>query len=66
MTLDKEVAFDFDFKYIPGELATRDYPGDKPEVEITKVRLNSVEIPLNAITDEMLNEMVEQVLKTYY
>lgn len=66
MTLEKEVPFDFDFKYTPGEPQTRDYPGDGPEVEILKVRLNGVEIPLSAITEQMQQEMVEQVLENYY
>ena len=66
MTLAKEVPFDFDFKYTPGEPATRDYPGDGPEVEIVKVRLNGVEIPLSAINPQMYDEMVEQVIENYY
>ena len=66
MTLEQEVAFDFDFKYTPGEPATRDYPGDGPEVEITKVRLNGVEIPLSAITAQMYDEMIEHVVQNYY
>lgn len=66
MTLAAEVPFDFDFKYTPGEPATRDYPGDGPEVEITKVRLNGVEIPLSAITAQMYDEMIEHVVQNYY
>ncbi|GAB2547175.1 hypothetical protein [Spirosoma aerophilum] len=66
MTLATEVPFDFDFKYTPGEPATRDYPGDGPEVEITKVSLNGVEIPLKAITHEMEQQMIEHVLEHYY
>ncbi|GAB3220202.1 hypothetical protein [Spirosoma arcticum] len=66
MTLATEVPFDFDFKYTPGEAATRDYPGDGPEVEITTVRLNGVAIPLEAITAEMYNQMVDEVLNSYY
>lgn len=66
MTLATEVPFDFEFTYTPAEPATRDYPGDKPEVEITEVRLNGVKIPLNAVTDTMRDEMIEQVLEQYY
>jgi hypothetical protein len=66
MTLATEVPFDFDFKYTPGEAPTRDYPGDGPEVEITKVSLNGVEIPLKAITPEMEQQIIEQVLEHYY
>lgn len=66
MTLATEVPFNFDFKYTPGEAPTRDYPGDGPEVEITKVSLNGVEIPLKAITPEMEQQMIEQVLEHYY
>lgn len=66
MTLAAEVPFDFDFKYTPGEPATRDYPGDGPEVEITTVRLNGVAIPLEAITAEMQSQMIDEVLNRYY
>ena len=66
MTLTTETPFDFDFKYTPGEPAERDYPGSGAEVEITKVRLNGVEIPLAAITPEMEQQMIEQVLEQYY
>ncbi len=66
MTLEKEVPFDFDFRYTPGEAATRDYPGDGPAVEITTVRLNGVSIPLEAITSEMYNEMIDHVVQNYY
>ena len=66
MTLTTETPFDFEFKYTPPEPATRDYPGDGPEVEIVKVRLNGVEIPLAAITEQMQQEMVEHVLENYY
>lgn len=65
MTLATEVPFDFDFTYTPGERATRDYPGDGPEVEIIKVRLNGIEIPLTAITPQMYEEMVEHVIENY-
>lgn len=66
MTLATEVPFDFEFTYTPGEPATRDYPGDGPEVEITSVTLNGVKIPLEAITTAMHEQMVEQVLNNYY
>ena len=66
MTLATETSFDFDFKYNPGEPAERDYPGSWAEVEITKVRLNGVEIPLSAITAEMEQQMIEHVLEHYY
>ena len=66
MTFSTETDLDFDFKYTPGEPATRDYPGDGPEVEIVKVRLNGVEIPLTAITGQMQQQMIEQALDTYY
>ncbi|WP_018619757.1 hypothetical protein [Spirosoma luteum] len=66
MTLEKEVLFDFEFTYTPGEAPTRDYPGDSPEVRIVKVRLNGVEIPLSAITEQMQQEMIEQVIEEYY
>ena len=66
MTYATETAFDFDFKYTPGEAPTRDYPGDSPEVEIKEVRLNGVKIPLEAITAEMEQEMIEQVKENYY
>lgn len=66
MTLATEVPFDFEYTYTPGEPATRDYPGDGPEVEIIKVLLNGIEIPLQAITTELYEEMVEQVINTYY
>lgn len=66
MTFTTETNLDFDFKYTPGERPTRDYPGDAPEVEIVKVRLNGVEIPLRAITEQMQQQMIEQALETYY
>lgn len=66
MTLATEIPFDFEYTYTPGEPATRDYPGDGPEVEIIKVLLNGVEIPLQAITTELYEEMVEQVINNYY
>jgi hypothetical protein len=66
MTFEKELPLDFEFTYTPGEPATRDYPGDKPEVEIIKVMLNGVEIPLEAISGQMEQEMIEQVLEYYY
>lgn len=66
MTLATEVPFDFDFKYTPGEAADRDYPGSGPEVEITAVRLNGVQIPLEAVTEEMQNQMIDEVLNSYY
>lgn len=66
MTMTTETPFDFDFKYTAGEPADRDYPGSGAEVEITKVRLNGVEIPLSAITDEMEQEMINHVLEHYY
>jgi len=66
MTLATEAPFDFDFTYTPGEKAERDYPGSSPEVDITKVRLNGVEIPLAAITPHMYEEMVETVIENYY
>ena len=66
MTISTETAFDFDFKYTPGEPATRDYPGDGPEVEITAVRLNGVKIPVEALTAEQQEEMVQHVLENYY
>ncbi len=53
MTFKKETPFDLEFTYSPGEKATRDYPGSGPEVEITKVLLNGVEIPLAAISGPM-------------
>lgn len=66
MTYATETAFDFDFKYTPGEAPTRDYPGDGPEVEITAVRLNGVKIPVEALTAEQYEEMVQHVLENYY
>lgn len=66
MTLEKEVPFDFDFSYTPGEPATRDYPGSKPEVEIIKVTLNGVPIPIEAVSGDMYQEMIDQVLEHYY
>ncbi|GAA4464785.1 hypothetical protein GCM10023189_44520 [Nibrella saemangeumensis] len=65
MTLEKEVPFDFEYNYTPGEPADYDYPGYGPEVEITTVRLNGVELPANAISQEMYDEMIEQVLESY-
>lgn len=65
MTFDKEVSLDFDFKFTPAEPATRDYPGDGAEVDITKVRMNGVEIPIAALTTQMVEEMIEQVLDHY-
>jgi hypothetical protein len=66
MTFCAEVPFDYDFKYTPGGAATRDYPGDGPEVEILKVRLNGIEIPISAITTEQYDQMVDQVIENYY
>ena len=66
MTYSTETAFDFDFKYTPGEPATRDYPGDGAEVEITTVRLNGVVIPIQAIAPEQYEQMVEHVHQNYY
>ncbi|UHG94703.1 hypothetical protein [Spirosoma oryzicola] len=66
MTLATEVPFDFDFKYTPSQPGSRDYPGDGAEVEIVKVTLNGVQIPLAAITPEMEQQMIEQVLDHYY
>ena len=66
MTLTAETPFDFDFKYTPGEKADRDYPGSGPEVSITAVRMNGVQIPLEAITAEMYNQMIDEVLNSYY
>ena len=65
MTLQTEVPFDYEYDYEPGEPATYDYPGCGPEVRITKVKLNGVDIPLTAITSEMYDEMIEQVLDQY-
>ena len=65
MTFSTEVPFDFDFTYTPGERPERDYPGSGAEVEIMKVRLNGIEIPLSAITPEMYDNMVEQVIEDY-
>jgi hypothetical protein len=65
MTFATEVPFDFDFNYTPGERPERDYPGSGPEVELTKVRLNGVEIPMTAITEQMHQQMIEQVLEDY-
>ena len=62
MTFTAEIDLDFDFSYIPGEAPTYDYPGSGAEVDITKVRLNGVEIPLSAITQKQYGEMVEQVI----
>lgn len=66
MIFTTETPFDFDFKYTPGEKADRDYPGSGPEVEIKAVRLNGVQIPLEAITAEMYSQMVDEVLNSYY
>ncbi|MDB5240559.1 MAG: hypothetical protein JWP57_1184 [Spirosoma sp.] len=65
MTLITETTFDFKFIYTPGEPATRDYPGSGPEVTVTEVRLNGVTIPLEAITSEMWEQMIEQVNEQY-
>lgn len=65
MTLATEAPFDFEFSYEPGEPATRNYPGSNPEVRITTVRLNGVEIPLAAITTAMYEQMVDQVIENY-
>lgn len=66
MTFTTETPLDFDFTYTPGEAPTRDYPGSGAEVEIVKVRLNGVEIPLKAISAEVQEQMIEQVLEHYY
>jgi hypothetical protein len=66
MTISTETSFDFDFKYTPSTPATRDYPGDGPEVEILTVRLNGVIIPIKAITAEQYEEMVQHVHEHYY
>ena len=65
MTFPVEVPLDFDFTYMPGEPTERDYPGSGAEVEITKVRLNGIEIPLAAITAQMYEQMIEQVIDEY-
>lgn len=66
MTIHQEAPFDFDFSYAPGEPQTRDYPGSGPEIEITKVTLNGVEIPLAAISAEMMEDMIAHVVENYY
>lgn len=66
MTYSTETAFDFDFKYTPGEKDDRDYPGSGAEVKITTVRLNGVVIPIEAITPEQYEQMVEHVHENYY
>ena len=66
MTLTTETPFDFEFSYTPGEAPTRDYPGSGAEVEIVKVRLNGVEIPLKAITEDVQQQMIDAVLEQYY
>lgn len=62
MTFEQEVAFDFDYEFTPGEPQTYDYPGDGPEVRITKVRLNGKEIPDGCLTAEQEQEMIDYVL----
>ncbi len=59
LTFQAESAFEFDYSYTPGEAPTYDYPGSNPEIEITKVRLNGIEIPIKAITGEMYENMIE-------
>lgn len=61
LTFHAESAFEFDYSYTSGEAPTYDYPGSNPEIEITKVRLNGVEIPIKAITGEMYEDMIEYV-----
>lgn len=65
LTHPASIDLDFDFTYEPGDAPTYDYPGSDPEVDITKVRLNGVEIPLNAITAQMYEQMIEQVIEEY-
>ena len=65
MTLATEAPFDFEFSYEPGEPATHDYPGSNPEVRITTVRLNGVELPFAAITPALYDQMIEHVLENY-
>lgn len=60
-----QLDFDYDFTFTPGEPASRDYPGSGPEVDITTVRLNGIEIPINALTAEHYQQMVEQVIEHY-
>jgi hypothetical protein len=64
MTLEQEVAFDFEYSYQEGERGERDYPGFPPEATITKVWLNGVEIPLKAISDTLYEQMIEAVFES--
>lgn len=65
MTLETEAPFDFDFTYEPGEPQTYDYPGSGPEIRITAVRLNGVEIPFAAVTPALYDQMIEHVIEHY-
>jgi hypothetical protein len=60
MTLTTEAPFDFDYSYEPGEPADRDYPGSAPEIRITGVSLYGVALPLERVSGELLNQMIEQ------
>lgn len=65
MTVETEVPFDFEFSYTPGERADRDYPGSNPEVIITHVTLFGVTIPLESLSKEVIDQMVDEVLENY-
>ena len=66
MTLETEVPLDFEFSYTPGERATRDYPGSPPEVVIIHVTVFGVSVPLNSLSKEMIEQMIEEVHQKYY
>ena len=65
MKLEHEVAFSFDYTYKEGEPQTYDHPGTGPEVEITKVWMNDVDIPLGAISESLYDAMIEHVLENH-
>lgn len=65
MTLETEVPFDFEFSYTKGEPADREYPGSNDEVVITHVTLFGVSIPLDSISTDIIDAMIDEVHDKY-
>ena len=59
------IDFDFEFSYEKGSPATYDYPGDGPFINITKVWMNGVQIPLAAVPEHVQEDMIMKVLEEY-
>ena len=58
---EKCIDLDFDYEFEKGEVASREYPGCADRVDITRVRMNGVEIPMAAVNADLYQLLLERV-----